>query len=535
MSGSDGWDVMIRRKLRMILQGIMAIGICLVLVYLWGRIFKHISEEMAGAEQAVTGNGWETAGISDGEDSEELYLLLEQYLSEAAASGVLHLEQVTDERFWNALEKVQTAQEREAEDGLLREKLIYAAELAEQRAALPDYRNYLADTDGVINEVLLYAASGERDDAREAVIVDQLRQAVSAMERQKTAGMVYSAGQLERAAAQCRQLLEEGELEESGADLTEAVENMLLYLSEQEGTDEWTGLCGLPSGSEYYDYLLERETGTGMTAGEMYDYLTGLRAELELQLQQLEEKPIGEELQTLTAQQILEQLQQHTRQELIDTIGREYRICGMPELLQNRNYIGFYRYEPGADGDVICIDETYAARNAYEKYEMLAHEGYPGHMYCYSFQDSGRYEMLDYYLMSPGFSEGWAVYSEFLAAGWLDEDEEGYLAFITRKLRDEVILSQMDIGIHAFGWEETQLADYCREAYGQIEEEGIAEIGRALAEDPAMYQAYTVGYGKICQLREIYLESGKSEADFVRWLLQDCRAPLKLAEQHPGE
>ena len=92
----------------------------------------------------------------------------------------------------------------------------------------------------------------------------------------------------------------------------------------------------------------------------------------------------------------------------------------------------------------------------------------------------------------------------------------------------------MDIGIHALGWGETQLEDFCREVYGEIRPEGAAEIGRKLSGQPAMYQSYVVGYLKVCQLEEMYMENGHSREEFVEWFLLHGQAAFTIIEQYAG-
>lgn len=521
------------KKIRKIMRGIVILGLLMVLLYM---VFQHISQELKRVPQTMVGVGWEQEQTENGifispQEFADSCVWLERYLEENAIIETWQWSR--DETVWEMLDQVSTYDRKELSDenAFLYQELVYAGELHEREKSLPNYYNYLSETDGVLNEIWMYIAteqgSGERLDALAALAFET----AEALKWQQGAGHLYPVEQLETAIIQCHQLLD-GEFLTSDAKLKEAVENLLSCLEELEGTEDIIGLCQLPLGADYYDYLLERETGSGLGAREMYTSLSELRDTLSERLQDMEQQDAGSRLCETDTGQMLELLVQNTQQQFGDTIRKTYLLRELPELLKNQYYIGFYRKNITDGSHVIYIDQTYAGQNAYEKYEMLAHEGYPGHMYCYIHQEDKPYDRLKCCLSSKGYSEGWAVYSEFLAAQWLEEEREGYMAFLTQKLLDEAILSQMDIGIHALGWGETQLEDYCREVYGEVRPEGAAAIGRKLSGQPAMYQPYVVGYMKVCQLEEMYMDNGHSREEFVEWFLQYGQAAFTIIEQY---
>lgn len=524
------------KKIRKIIRGIIILGLLAVLVWLLCMAFRHISQELKKVPQTMVGSGWEQGQIETGmsitsQEFTDSCVWLESYLEENAITEGWQWSR--DESVWKMIDQIsaQDGKELADKDAFLYQELVYAGDLHEQEKRLPDYHNYLSETEGVLNAIWMYIATEQESSERQDALAVLAFEAADALKWQQGAGRLYPMEQLETAIAQCRQLLE-GKFLDSDVNLKEAVENLLSCLKELEGTEDITGLCRLPMGADYYDYLLEQETSSGLGAKEMYDRLSELRDTLSRRLQDMEQQAASSRLCEMGTDQLLELLMQNTRRQFGDAGSKIYVLRELPEVLKDRYYIGFYQKDITNGSHVIYIDQTYANQNAYEKYEMLAHEGYPGHMYCAAFWEDGPYDRLEQCLASKGCSEGWAVYSEFLAAQWLEEEREGYMAFLTQKLLDEVILSQMDIGIHAMGWGEMQLEDYCREVYGEIRPGGAAVIGKKLSGQPAMYQSYVVGYLKVCQLEEMYMKKGHSREEFVQWFLQYGQAAFAIIEQY---
>lgn len=531
MNGS----VMIK-KIGKIMKKIMLLGLLAVLVWLLCMVFGYISRELKRVPQTMAGDGWEQEQTETGisitlQEFADSCVWLESYLEDNAITEEWQWSR--DETVWKMIDRISTKDggELSDRDAFLYRKLVYAGELHEQERKLPDYYNYLSETEGVFNAIWMYIATGQEREERQEALAAWAFETAEALKWQQGAGRLYPMEQLETAITQCHQLLA-GEFLTSDVKLKEAVENLLSCLKDLDAAEDITGLCRLPMGADYYDCLLERETGSGLGAKEMYDRLSELRDMLSGRLQDMEQQTAGSSLCETGTDRLLELLMDNTRRQFGDTGSRAYELRELPEVLKNRYYIGFYQKDITNGNHVIYIDQTYANQNAYEKYEMLAHEGYPGHMYSSTFLEDVPYDRLEQCLSSKGCSEGWAVYSEFLAAQWLEEEREGYTVFLTQKLLDEVILSQMDIGIHALGWGETQLEDYCRQVYGEIRPEGAAAIGRKLSGQPAMYQSYVVGYWKVCQLEETYVKKGHSREEFVEWFLRYGQAAFTVIEQY---
>lgn len=515
------------------------LGILIILAALTGLlclVFGCVFREWNSLPRAMTGDGWEQNRDEDDisvspREFAEICTELECFLEERGITETWQWKR--EEAVWERIERVMACDGRElsGDDAFLYQELVYVGELRGRERELPDYYNYLSETEGVLNELWMYAATEQGSYGGSEALAAWVTEASRALLRQQEVGRLYPASQLGDAITQCRQLLEE-ELPGSDIRLREAVEKLLSCLEELEGTEEITGLCQLPMGGAYYDVLLEWETGSGLTAKEMYDSLSELREALSMELSDMEGQDAGSRLQNADAGQLLALLEENTRLQFGYTGEESYELREMPEALGGRTYVGFYKKDLASDSHVVYIEQSSIHQNAYEKYEILAHEGFPGHLFFQICQQQRPYAGLRCCLSGKGCREGWAVYSEFLAAQWLEEDREGYRAFLIRKLLDEVILSQMDIGIHSFGWDQSRLTDYCREVYGEIRPEGVTAVGVKLSGQPAMYLSYAVGYMKVCELERAYMEIGHSREEFVEWFLRYGQTAFTMIEEY---
>lgn len=152
--------------------------------------------------------------------------------------------------------------------------------------------------------------------------------------------------------------------------------------------------------------------------------------------------------------------------------------------------------------------------DALELYTTLAHEGYPGHLYQSVY--SRRYladqetapvrQLLNY----GGYQEGWALYVEFIAYDYayalLDECGEPEAAWYIRaeKTNRSLLLclySLLDLMIHYDGADCGQIATVLNN-FGISDPEAAQSIFTYIAEEPANYPQYYVGYLEILELQK---------------------------------
>lgn len=129
----------------------------------------------------------------------------------------------------------------------------------------------------------------------------------------------------------------------------------------------------------------------------------------------------------------------------------------------------------------------------------LSHEGYPGHLYAYTYSKQLDLPNISKVMTSTAHGEGWATYVELKLFEYAKEQSEDenfrkvmdYL--YAQQLSGFLLETRLDVGIHYQGWDVDAVASYLdKNGYNG----GAAQdIYRLLIEMPTGYAAY--GYGKL--------------------------------------
>lgn len=467
------------------------------------------------------------------------------------------------------------------EERLLCGRLEYYYDLYKREESLPDYSPLFSNTTGFLNQLpeLFYTWSFDTEGDIENYLqrleniprwVESFKNRIQVQMKLK---MVYQEETLAAQIEQCRWLygeesvfltyfdnrieacvfLSEKEQSTFSRRNSEAVEKYVkqplreleLFLAGLEGKDTVGGLAAYARGDEYYDYLLERNTGSGMNAQEMFAYLGDKRQELQednfLQDDSLAKQTYQEEYGTREGDYdtlaIIDELYLRTRECFPGAGEVKYQIKVMPELSGEKLYAAFYLKDSDKGMNYVYVRAGAEGEAFLSLYQIMAHETFPGHMYCSDFQKAKRYPTLDKLLKCPGYSEGWAVYAEFAAAEWLEAGKAEYIGIVKQKLLDEVFLAQADIGVHGMGWTAGEVEAFMEEVYG------VGDVGRAgkiyqiVLDNPGAYQPYVTGYFQLKDLEKEYcdekgmdistflthyLECGPAPFDFIRNYLLRC-------------
>ncbi len=162
-----------------------------------------------------------------------------------------------------------------------------------------------------------------------------------------------------------------------------------------------------------------------------------------------------------------------------------------------------------------------------------AHEAYPGHHFQRMYSDAhgvdGRYNPD-----AAAFTEGWGIYAEQLGdeSGLYDHalDRIGYLTH----LLDVFIALQIEVGMHARGWSETQARDTMMIVAGRAEVQALAYARRHSA-TPGQLASYGIGYLAITSARErarAQLGDRFDVREFHDVVLRDGSVPLPTMIKH---
>lgn len=305
------------------------------------------------------------------------------------------------------------------------------------------------------------------------------------------------------------------------------------------GHNNW-GLCNFPEGKAYYEAVVSADTGCDDSVEDLFSQITKARREDLTFCQNLLEKNPKLASQSpkpdaalKEENAMLSRLQKEILTDFPAPPQTEVEICHVDPALSEYLAPAFYITAPIDDisHNRIYINDAKNDTDIYY-FTTLAHEGYPGHLYqtiCTS--SYGAPEVLSL-LNYPGYTEGWATYTEmqsFYYAG-LDPDLASLLQH--NQAATLSLYATADIGIHYFGWEKEKITAFWSE-YGVDDTATVKRITDLILEEPGNYLKYYVGYLKFRQMREQLALENKSfsVSAFHEAILRTGPSPFSVLEE----
>lgn len=305
------------------------------------------------------------------------------------------------------------------------------------------------------------------------------------------------------------------------------------------GHNNW-GLCNFPKGKAYYEAVVSADTGCDDSVEDLFSQIAKARREDLTFCQNLLEKNPKLASQSpkpdaalKEENAMLSRLQKEILTDFPAPPQTDVEICHVDPALSEYLAPAFYITAPIDDisHNRIYINDAKNDTDIYY-FTTLAHEGYPGHLYqtiCTS--SYGAPEVLSL-LNYPGYTEGWATYTEmqsFYYAG-LDPDLASLLQH--NQAATLSLYATADIGIHYFGWEKEKIAAFWSE-YGVDDTATVKRITDLILEEPGNYLKYYVGYLKFRQMREQLALENKSfsVSAFHEAILRTGPSPFSVLEE----
>lgn len=292
-----------------------------------------------------------------------------------------------------------------------------------------------------------------------------------------------------------------------------------------------SGLASQPLGRQYYEKLLISETGS-------YRSIEDIRRMLNEKLQEESEalavllsqyrdtslsslqSSVAEQFPLTEADRMLDDLIDRMRSDFPSPVPADSPLPGVhikkvSKSLEAYCAPAFYLTPPldDTDNNVIYINQKNRP-DAPELYTTLAHEGYPGHMYQSVYHNnralSSASNIVRQLLWYGGYLEGWALYVELTsfdyasllmeAAGY--DKEAGYIQIEKHSRNLQLCLySLLDIMIHYDGLSYSGVHKALA-AFGITSPDSTKAIYTYIAEEPANYPKYYLGYLEILSLKE---------------------------------
>lgn len=334
------------------------------------------------------------------------------------------------------------------------------------------------------------------------------------------------------------------------------------------------GLCYLPKGKEYYQYLLRDSTGS-------YASVEIIQTRIETQLKEdltslhqlaaenpdlLTQETLGsavafaldnspstilnddawyveepalkdqteKDLASLSPTEILEDLKSKISKDFPTAPETDFSVKYVHESLEDYLSPAFYLTPPLDDltSNVIYINQA-STYSALDLYTTLAHEGYPGHLYQTIYSGSKDTDPVRNLLNFGGFVEGWATYVEMYSYRLADMDPVLSEMYRLNRSLTLGISSLLDIAVHYHGFDRSQVAAYLQN-FG-FEASSADSLYDALLEAPANYLRYYLGYLSFLDLRDAYAEKKGEDfslKDFHEKVLTIGPAPFPILTKY---
>lgn len=305
------------------------------------------------------------------------------------------------------------------------------------------------------------------------------------------------------------------------------------------GHNNW-GLCNFPEGKAYYEAVVSADTGCDDSVEDLFSQIAKARREDLTFCQNLLEKNPKLASQSPKPDAALKEenaMLSRLQKEILTNFPAppqtEVEICHVDPALSEYLAPAFYITAPIDDisHNRIYINDAKNDTDIYY-FTTLAHEGYPGHLYqtiCTSSYGAPEVRSLPNY---PGYTEGWATYTEMQAFYYAGLDPDLASLLQHNQAATLSLYATADIGIHYFGWEKEKNAAFWSE-YGVDDTATVKRITDLILEEPGNYLKYYVGYLKFRQMREQLALENKSfsVSAFHEAILRTGPSPFSVLEE----
>lgn len=201
--------------------------------------------------------------------------------------------------------------------------------------------------------------------------------------------------------------------------------------------------------------------------------------------------------------EILQNLQVQIQDDFPALTDTSYTLKYVPEALESSLSPAFFLVPPiDSDGsNTIYINEK--ASTEQNLYTMLAHEGYPGHLYQSAYFNDREPVPVRRLLACGGYNEGWGLYSELYAYSFDNGLPEAVKPLMRcSEASSYGLYALLDICIHYDGWDLATTTSYLENSYGFTDPESAREIYLAIIDNPGNYLKYYTGYLEILTMRQ---------------------------------
>ncbi|MBO6158164.1 MAG: DUF885 domain-containing protein [Firmicutes bacterium] len=266
------------------------------------------------------------------------------------------------------------------------------------------------------------------------------------------------------------------------------------------------GICGYPGGEAYYEALAKYQSSISMSPEEMYDFCEEAMDNLIPYYRKIYSKYGGSgetaDVSFESAEEILDYLSTHLSA-FPQGPDVKYTASYLDKSIENPSIVAYYLTPPLDEitNNVIKINGSLTEESMTDLYMTLSHEGYPGHLYQFTWYMDKNPAPLRCAVSVMGYQEGWAMYVENLLIRESGLDEFSYTDAEVNNYYGYVYNALMEIGINGLGWTVDDFLDFLNADGPYYTMEDAQDIYDNLRSMPGTMLAYGFGDAYFMTLR----------------------------------
>lgn len=323
-----------------------------------------------------------------------------------------------------------------------------------------------------------------------------------------------------------------------------AYERIIEQLSDYKGRAKNTGgLSNYDGGKEYYEHIVKSKLGSDKTVLEVAASIdNSIQAIWTVQsdILQKDSTVIDRYLsykKSVTPEAAIKTLKESIKENYPEYPDVEASIKPIYKSVQNKNVLGYWLAPPvdNASRSMIRYNmDATGEESGVQMFTLMAHEGYPGHLYQHAvFNEVTKPHEIRSVMSYLGYGEGWAKYVEEDSYNMLGIDDENLIAIMQLDSRISMAyVSRMEIGINYEGWGLEEAASFLKPI---IPNESTVELlyNQSVA-DSCAFLPYYAGQLEVEELEDKTREALGDKFDLKEFRLEVLKvghAPFSIVEE----
>ena len=290
-------------------------------------------------------------------------------------------------------------------------------------------------------------------------------------------------------------------------------------------------------GRNYYAALTRYKTSSDDSMQEIFDYLDkatkeSLNALIGVMMSEDEREDADPISGYSSPEEILDHLK-NSLQNFPEGPDVNYTPSYLDPSIANPNVLAYYMVCPVDDfqDNVIRINGDLAGSDSSTLYCTLAHEGFPGHLYQFTWYQNTSPNPLRHDVSVMGYQEGWAQYGvrDMVYKSGLD-DYSAKMTFLDEYF-GYAANAAADVAVNGLGYDVNKLKKWMESA--GLDGSGAQDLYDAVISMPGEILPYGYGQMKFLEYRERMISSlgeAYDETEFHRQLLENGPRPFEVVE-----